>query len=162
MSSVHGYQASELPAPYYPGGTAWMAGRLASLGYQDTRSWYNNDTGLYYLCVEQDHISKNQLAFDVNPPDGSLTVSRDSINVTPGGQDWGIIRVYGPVGETVNVRFAGTGYLTSTQFEIPQGGFYNFQFGPCPAGQFVVEPQAYEFYVEGYRISPVVVLATFR
>ena len=137
-----------------------MAARLTAVGYVDAASWMDPATDIYTLQVGDDNVSKNQLAFDVKPMGGSLAASVSSVAVPPG--TWEIVQISGPVGAVVNVKFKGVGFVPLVEFVIPPSGVYNFQFGPCPSGWCVVEPQRYEFIVEGTLISPVSVLATFR
>lgn len=159
MASVHAYTAGELPAPYYPHGTAWMQWRLGQMGYTNPKAWLDPDDGFFYLRIDENNISKNQLAVDVLPADGRLNCSHAILNVAPSFST--PITITGPVGKTVKARFDGIGFVMETSFVIPGGG-YQFVLGPCPIGMAVVTPQMYDFYVEDGSCSPVAVLVTFK
>lgn len=158
--SIHAYTSNELPAPFAPGGTNWMASRLAEVGYTNAQAYpdYSN-AGVYYLRVDEPNVSKNQLAFDVGPIDGALTLDHYTINVPP--LTTKNVLVTGPANKAVKVRFEGVGYVQEVSFQLSGGGTYSYKFGASPAGQCVVTPQQYEFYVEDGSTAPVALLATF-
>jgi len=139
-----------------------MQNRLADVGYTNPLvAWDPSDlysTTQILIRVDENNQSKNQIAFDVTPPN-ALSANKTLLNVTPGS--WDSVRITGPEGVTVKMRFDGIGFVTTTEFVMPTNG-YTVQFGPCPLGQAVVEPQLYHFYVEGTSVAPVGVTATFR
>jgi len=136
-----------------------MAWRLADAGYTAAKSWIDYSTGLYYLEVGENNVSRNQLLFDVQPSDAPLAANATEINVPP--MTTTMVTITGPVGKAVKVRFPGVGFVSKTNFVIPGNGNYEFQLGACPAGQRVVTPQMFEFYVEDGSCSPVAVMVTF-
>jgi hypothetical protein len=135
-----------------------MAWRLAQ-SYTAAKSWVDFSTGLYYLEVGEENVSKNQLLFDVTPQSGELACNVTDINVPP--MTTTMVTVTGPIGTAVKVRFPGVSFVSETEFTIPGNGNYEFQLGACPAGQRVVTPQTFEFYVEDGSCSPVAIPVTF-
>jgi hypothetical protein len=72
-----------------------------------------------------------------------------------------MVTITGPIGAVVKVRFDGIAFVSETEFTIPGNGDYEYQLGACPAGQRVVTPQMFDFYVEDGSCSPVAVMVTF-
>jgi len=160
MPSIHSYESYELPAPFWPGGTNWMAWRLDQVGYTNAQAYPDfENSGVYYLRVDESNVSKNQLAFDVSPADGTLTLDQAEINVPP--MSTKNVLVTGPAGKTVKVRFDGVGFVQTVEFQLDGSGHYSYKFGAAPASQRIVKPQQYEFYVEDGSTAPVALLATF-
>lgn len=159
MPSFHKYTAEELPAAYAPHGFEWMVDRLLAVGYTNPRVGASPREGLFFIQVDELHISNNQLKFDVTPST-QLTVDRSSFNIAPGGRD--AVQVRGPAGTEISVRFSGLSFTIMESFTILDSGAYNFQINACPANQRVLDPQLYDFYVPGTSVSPVAVWVTFR
>ena len=160
MPSVHSYTTGELPAMYSPWGYEWLRGRLVLAGRTNPVVYADEDVlGNVMLSVGEANVSKNQLAFECQAPDGQLAANQSSINVAPMATH--AVTITGPNGKVVKVRFSGVGFVSETQFTIPGNNNYDFIFGACPAGQRVVEPQMFDFYVEDGSCSPVAVLVTF-
>lgn len=161
MASTHAYAANELPGQYSPHGYTWLYQRLLDAGYTSPAVYDDPDvSGGTILSVAEDNVSKNQLAFDVQPTDGALAANYESLNVAPTFST--SVTITGPVGKPVKVRFEGIGFVSETEFTIPGNNNYEFVLGPCPAGQRVVTPQMYDFYVEDGSCSPVAVMVTFK
>lgn len=159
MASQHSYYQHELPAAYEPFGTDWMVERLKAVGYTDPLAYQNQaNPDLWVLQVAENHVSKNQLAFDVVPPH-ELTVDIGVLNIAPGNTAQ--VKVRGPTGAVVKTKFKGTGFIAEHTFSLQAPGERLIEFGPCPVGQFVVDPQVYHFSVDGTDVAPVAVMATF-
>jgi hypothetical protein len=161
MPSTHTYAPGTLPAQYQPYGYEWIRRRLIETGYTNPRV-YDSATAPGSTCVvvEEKHVSKNQLLFDAQPAAGTLTTNAAQINVPP--TTTALVTITGPAGKTVKVRFDGIGYIAVSQFVMPPNNNYEFLFGPCPAGQRIVSPQHFDFYVEDGSCSPVAVKVTFN
>jgi len=157
--SEHDYTPNELPAPFFPGGQTWMKWRLEQANYHDVGVWTNPTQSRWYLRVLEPNVSRNQLLFDIQPAETKLACNHISTNVPPMSTQ--AVTVTGPPGKTVKVRFDGIAFVSETEFVLPGNGNYNYIFGPCPAGQRVVIPQQFEFYVEDGSCSPVAVQVTF-
>lgn len=160
MASTHSFAPGELPGQYQPHGYEWIRRRLLSNGYTNPRVYDGATPGFTLITVDQNGISKNQLIFDTQPADGLLTTNATQINVPP--TFTAVVTITGPAGKSVKVRFDGVGFIPVSQFVIPDNNNYNFVFGPCPAGQRVVSPQLFDFYVEDDSCSPVAVRVTFN
>lgn len=161
MGTVQYFGPGELPAQYQPYGYEWLRTRLLANGYTNARVQDSATTpGQTCIIVDQKNVSKNQLLFDVRPAAGVLTANVTQTNVPPTFTS--IVTITGPAGKTVKVRFDGVGYIQVSQFVIPDNNNYEFAFGPCPAGQRVVSPQLFDFYVEDGSCSPVAVKVTFN
>lgn len=164
MPSTHSYSSGELPAMYSPWGHMWLHSRLVLAGRTNPTVYQDPDNpDNIILSVAEANVSKNQLAFECQPPSGPLTADQPSFNVPPMGTH--SVRISGQVGKLVKVRFDGIGFVSETQFTIPGPpgaiGSYDFFFGPCPASQRIVSPQMFDFYVEDGSCSPVAVSVTF-
>lgn len=161
MPTIQPFSPSELPASHEPYGTQWIIDRLTAIGYSGVLIYkLQEDPKNFYIHVKEDHVSKNQLAFDMSPTRGYITIGATLINVEPGTAK--LVEIVGPVNETVKVRFSGIGFISQRSFVMPQTGRFNFQFGPCPSNMAVTEPQTYHFYVDGIDIAPAAVKVTFR
>ena len=158
MPTMHCYEKHELPAPFGPKGFQWMSERLKAAGYLNPQAGECPETNNYFLRVDDLHVSKNQLKFDVDS-NKTLTVDRPVLNVLSGSA--GTVVVKGPPGYTVKLQFQGVGVVKQTSFLMPQNGSFIFQFGPCPTGLAIVVPQQYTFFVEGTSVAPVAVSVTF-
>ena len=160
MPSVHSYTPGELPAMYSPWGYEWLRSRLVLSGRTNPVVYDDEATpGNVVLSVDEANVSKNQLAFECQAPAGQLAANQTSINVAPMATH--AVTITGPIGKVVKVRFDGVGFVSETEFTIPGNNNYDFVFGACPAGQRVVTPQMFDFYVEDGSCSPVAVLVTF-
>lgn len=171
--STHTYLPSELSCSHSPWGLNYLRDRLLFAGYTNPTVRATNGLTEISVCheliadprtitvtVDEGNAAKSQLLFDMKAPSGSLTANQSIINVPPLSTQ--MVTITGPVGKTVKVRFAGVGFVLESQFVIPGSSNYDFQFGACPAGQRVVTPQMYDFYVEDGSCAPVAILATFR
>ena len=161
MPSTHSYTPGEIPSPYTPYGYEWLYQRLLTAGYTNPMVSPDIDVaGNTVLSVGEANVSKNQLAFDVQAPDGELACNYTSLNVPPMASV--SVTITGPIGKTVKVRFDGVAFVSETEFVIPGNNNYDFSFGVCPAGQRVVTPQKFDFYVEDGSCSPVEVMVSFK
>lgn len=160
MPSSHVFSPGELPAQYLPYGYEWIRWRLVENGYTNPAVYESPTPGHTTVRVDENNVSKNQLAFDAQPADGLLVANATQINVAPTFTM--MVTITGPAGKTVKVRFEGIGFVSATQFVIPGNNTYEFAFGPCPADQRVVSPQLFDFYVEDGSCSPVAVKVTFK
>ena len=158
MPSSYNYAPGELPCSSHSYGLEWIRDRLILLGRTDPMATENND-GTIYVSVKEANVSRNQLLFEMTPPDGPLAVNQTNVNVAPMATH--AVTVTGPIGKAVKVRFQGVGFVSETGFTIPGNNNYDFIFGACPAGQRVVTPQMFDFYVEDGSCSPVAVMVTF-
>lgn len=158
MPSVVSFSRHELPTNDHKG-LRWLADRLNSVGYSGAL-FYRDPTArdAIMLTVDQDNVSKKQLLHDMAPRD-SLTVNKQDLVIKPG--DTEKVRISGPPGADVTVHFSGIGFISETQFKLNRNGSYTFEFGPCPKGMAIVEPQIYYFTVPGTSTSPVAVSAVF-
>lgn len=159
MPSTYTYHPNELPCSHRPYGLLWLADRLTFAGYAGAVAFSSSeDSTKVQILVNEDNVSRNQLLQDLTPSN-SLGAGNTHVVVPPGTST--MMPITGPEGTEVYVKFVGVGFVQETSFVIPQGGSYDFQIGPCPLGQAVVEPQTYHFYTPGTSISPVGVIATF-
>lgn len=159
MPSTHIVDNIDLPAVPTPRAALWIAARLEAVGYSEAT--LRPAAGLAdksQVTVAEDNVSKNQLLFDMTPPD-SLSCDTANVVMAPGTST--TVEISGPPGTTVNVTFTGIGFVQETSFELGQDGSYDFQLGPCPVGMAQIEPQLYHFTTSGTSISPVGVTATF-
>lgn len=146
---------------YSPWGYEWLRDRLLAAGRTNPVVFSDpNDPERVVLQIAEANVSKNQLAFECSPPLGSLAANATQINVPP--MTTKMVAITGPAGSVVRVRFDGVGFVSETEFTIPDNNNYEFQLGPCPAGQRVVTPQMLDFYVEDGSCSPVAVAVTFK
>lgn len=159
MPSTHSYAPGDLPAMYQPWGFEWLRSRLIVAERMNPAVYDGGAPGHVVLSVDDENVSKNQLAFECQAPVGQLAANQASFNVPP--MTTHAVTITGPVGKVVKVRFGGIGFVSETEFTIPGNGNYDFVFGACPAGQRVVTPQMFDFYVEDGSCSPVAVLVTF-
>jgi hypothetical protein len=160
VPSYHEYALGTLPVDYHTGGTEWLARRLVAAGRHFVRTGRTADGSKAFLQVGEANVSANQLLFDVQPVDGQLACNVTSINVAP--MSTSMVTITGPIGKTVKVRFKGVAFVSETEFVIPGNNNYEYQLGVCPAGQRVVTPQEFEFYVEDDTCSPVAIMVTFK
>lgn len=161
MASTHVYAPNELPAQYSPYGYDWLYQRLVVAGYTAPRiSGDPNVPGGVILSVAENNVSKNQLAFDVQPPAGALACNYSILNIAPGFST--AVTITGPAGKLVKLRFEGIGFLNATEFTIPENNNFEFVFGPIPLGQRIVSPQMYDFYTEDGSCSPIALKVTFK
>ena len=160
MPSVHAYAPGELSSQYQPWGYLWLRDQLISRGYTSVQIWDDDDvSGGTYISVNENNVSKNQIAFDATPVEGALACNYTTLNVAPTFTT--PVTITGPAGKVVKVRFDGVGFVSELEFTIPGNNNYEFVFGPCPTEQRVVTPQMFDFYVEDGSCSPVAVLVTF-
>ena len=146
---------------YSPWGHDWLLSRLAAAGR--TNPTVTADPALpnnVVLWIGEANVSKNQLAFECQAPVAELAANQATMNVPP--MSTAVVTITGPIGAVVKARFEGTGFVSETEFTIPGNSNYDFQFGACPAGQRVVTPQMFDFYVEDGSCSPVAVMVTFK
>lgn len=161
MTSIHRFLPSELPVAHEPLGTQWITDRLVSVGYTGVLIYrIQEDPIHFYLRVDEENVSKNQLMFDMKPQQGFIRIGATTINVEPGTTK--TVEIIGPANSLVQIKFPGVGFITQRSFRMPENGRYNFQFGPCPSNMAVVEPQSYHFYVDNIDVAPALVKVTFR
>ena len=159
MTSTYAYDPNELPCSHRPYGLQWLTQRLTFAGYTGAAAYASTeDHSKIQITIDDPNVSRNQILQDITPQT-SLGAGNTHITISPGNSI--LMPITGPEGTEVYVKFVGVGFVQETNFVIPEGGSYDFQIGPCPPGQAVVEPQTYHFYTPGTSISPVGVIATF-
>jgi len=146
---------------YSPWGYEWLRQRLLVAG-RTNPIVYGDDSvlGNVILSIGESNVSKNQLAFECQAPTAELAANQSVMTIPPTTTQK--VTITGPIGAVVKVRFDGIGFISETQFTIPGNSNYEFQFGPCPAGQRVVTSQMFDFYVEDGLCSPVAVMVNFK
>jgi len=146
---------------YSPWGYAWLRERLLAAGRTNPTVYEDAAVpGNVVLWIGEANVSKNQLAFECQAPVAELAANQSDMNVPPMSTQ--MVTITGPIGALVKVRFEGIAFVSETEFTIPGNSNYDFQVGPCPAGQRLVIPQMLDFYVEDGSCSPVAVMVTFK